>query len=103
MKVSPSTHWMPVVAGLGLDLVLIDAEHSPLDREKLAWMRHTFRAVGLPPIGRITSPDPYEASSRRSHTRQKTYPSHENHPLAPAFAPVPHRRTFRAAGSRLHR
>ena len=34
--VSPSPHWVPVVAGLGLDFVFIDTEHIPLDREKLA-------------------------------------------------------------------
>lgn len=59
--VSPSPHWVPVVAGLGLDFVFIDTEHIPLDREKLAWMCQAYRAVGLPPIVRITSPDPYQA------------------------------------------
>eukprot|EP01031_Cornospumella_fuschlensis_P020420 gene20420-25028_t len=59
--VSPSPHWVPVVAGLGLDFVFIDTEHIPLDREKLAWMCQSYRAVGLPPIVRITSPDPYQA------------------------------------------
>jgi 2-keto-3-deoxy-L-rhamnonate aldolase RhmA len=59
--VSPSPHWVPVVAGLGLDFVFIDTEHIPLDREKLAWMCQAYRAVGLPPIVRITSPEPYEA------------------------------------------
>jgi 4-hydroxy-2-oxoheptanedioate aldolase len=48
LLVSPSPHWVPVVAGLGLDFVFIDTEHIP-------------RAVGLPPIVRITSPDPYQA------------------------------------------
>jgi 4-hydroxy-2-oxoheptanedioate aldolase len=59
--VSPSPHWVPVVAGLGLDFVFVDTEHIPLDREKVAWMCQAYRAVGLPPIVRITSPDPYEA------------------------------------------
>ncbi len=61
LLVSPSPHWVPVVASLGLDFVFIDTEHIPLDREKLAWMCQAYRAVGLPPIVRITSPDPYEA------------------------------------------
>ena len=61
LLVSPSPHWVPVVAGLGLDFVFIDTEHIPLDREKLAWMCRAYRAEGLPPIVRITSPDPYEA------------------------------------------
>ena len=54
--VSPSPHWVPVVAGLGLDFVFIDTEHIPIDREKLAWMCQTYRAVGLPPIVRIPAP-----------------------------------------------
>jgi 4-hydroxy-2-oxoheptanedioate aldolase len=61
LVVSPSPHWVPVVAALGLDFVFLDTEHIPLDREKLAWMCQAYRAVGLPPIVRITSPDPYEA------------------------------------------
>ena len=61
LLVSPSPHWVPVVASLGLDFVFIDTEHIPLDREKLAWMCQAYHAVGLPPIVRITSPDPYEA------------------------------------------
>ncbi|MSU49039.1 MAG: aldolase [Opitutus sp.] len=59
--VSPSPHWVPVVSALGLDFVFIDTEHIPLEREKLAWMCQAYRAVGLPPIVRITSPNPYEA------------------------------------------
>lgn len=59
--VSPSPHWVPVVAALGLDFVFIDTEHIPLDREQLAWMCQAYRAVGLPPLVRITSHDPYEA------------------------------------------
>jgi 4-hydroxy-2-oxoheptanedioate aldolase len=61
LLVSPSPHWVPVVAGLGLDFVFIDTEHIPLDREKLAWMCQAYRAVGLPPIVRITAPDPDQA------------------------------------------
>lgn len=59
--VSPSPHWVPVVAALGLDFVFVDTEHIPIGRETLAWMCQTYRAVGLPPIVRITSHDPYEA------------------------------------------
>lgn len=58
---SPAPHWVPVVAGLGLDFVFIDTEHIPLDRERVAWMCQAYRAVGLPPIVRSTTPDPDEA------------------------------------------
>ena len=61
LLVSSSPHWVPVVAGLGLDFVFIDTEHIPMDREKLAWMCQAYRAVGLSPIVRIPSPDPYQA------------------------------------------
>ena len=61
LVVSPSPHWVPVVASLGLDFVFLDTEHIPLDREKLAWMCRSYQAVGLPPIVRITAPDPDQA------------------------------------------
>jgi 2-keto-3-deoxy-L-rhamnonate aldolase RhmA len=59
---SPSSHVVPVLAGLGLDFVFLDTEHVPLDREKLAWMCRCYAAAGLPPIVRIPSPDPNLAS-----------------------------------------
>jgi 2-keto-3-deoxy-L-rhamnonate aldolase RhmA len=59
--VSPSPRWPEAVAGLGLDFVFIDTEHIALDRAQLSWMCQTYRAVGLPPIVRIPSPDPYLA------------------------------------------
>jgi 2-keto-3-deoxy-L-rhamnonate aldolase RhmA len=61
LVVSPSPHWVPVVAGLGLNFVFIDTEHIPLNREKLAWMCQAYRAVGLPPVVRIPAPDPFQA------------------------------------------
>lgn len=57
LLVSASPHSVPVIAGLGLDFVLINTEHIPLDREKLAWMCQAYRAVGLPPIARIPLPN----------------------------------------------
>lgn len=59
--VSPSPRWPGVVAGCGLDFVFIDTEHIALDRDKLSWMCQTYAALGLPPIVRIPSPDPYTA------------------------------------------
>lgn len=60
--VSPSPRWPDVVAGCGLDFVFIDTEHIALDRAQLSWMCQTYRALGLPPIVRIPSPDPYQAT-----------------------------------------
>ncbi len=59
--VSPSPLWPENIAKLDLDFVFIDTEHIALDREKLAWMCHTYRAYGLYPIVRILSPDPFLA------------------------------------------
>ena len=60
--VSPSPQWPAVVRGCGLDFVFIDTEHIALDRGELGWMCQTYSALGIPPLVRITSPDPYEAT-----------------------------------------
>lgn len=60
--VSPSPRWPEVVSGCGLDFVFIDTEHIALDRAELSWMCQTYAALGLPPIVRIPSPDPYAAT-----------------------------------------
>jgi 4-hydroxy-2-oxoheptanedioate aldolase len=59
--VSPSPRWPDTVAKLGLDFVFIDTEHIALDRAALSWMCQTYRALGLAPVVRIPSPDPYAA------------------------------------------
>ena len=41
--------------------MFIDSEHTPLDRGILSWMCQTFSALGIPPVVRIPSPDPFEA------------------------------------------
>lgn len=58
---SPSTLWPKVVASLGLDMVFIDTEHTPLNRETVSGMCHVYRAYNLAPVVRIPSPDPYQA------------------------------------------
>ncbi len=60
--VSPSPHWPEVVRGSGVDFVFIDTEHIALDRSRLGWMCRTYAAIGIPPIVRIPSPDPYQAT-----------------------------------------
>ena len=60
--VSPSPRWPEVVRGCGLDFVFIDTEHIALDRAELNWMCQTYAALGLPPLVRIPSPDPYTAT-----------------------------------------
>lgn len=60
--VSPSPRWTEAVHASGLDFVFIDTEHIALDRAELSWMCQTYAALGLPPIVRIPSPDPYAAT-----------------------------------------
>ncbi|MFZ5831362.1 MAG: HpcH/HpaI aldolase family protein [Planctomycetota bacterium] len=60
--VSPSPRWPEVVKTCGLDFVFIDTEHIALDRAQLSWMCQTYAALGLPPLVRIPSPDPYAAT-----------------------------------------
>jgi 4-hydroxy-2-oxoheptanedioate aldolase len=60
--VSPSPHWPPAVARLGLDFVFLDTEHVPLDRARLSWMCRAYAARGLAPVVRITHGDPHEAA-----------------------------------------
>ncbi|MCU0918580.1 MAG: aldolase/citrate lyase family protein [Planctomycetes bacterium] len=60
--VSPSPRWPDVVRNGGLDFVFIDTEHIALDRAQLSWMCQAYAAMGLPPLVRIPSPDPYAAT-----------------------------------------
>jgi 2-keto-3-deoxy-L-rhamnonate aldolase RhmA len=59
--VSDSPRWPPMVNNLGLDFVFIDTEHTAIDRSQTAWMCQTYAALGLAPVVRISSPDPYLA------------------------------------------
>ena len=59
--IAPSPLWPGLMKQAGLDFVFIDTEHIPLDRQTLSWMCQTCSALGLPPVVRIPSPDPYEA------------------------------------------
>lgn len=58
---SPSTLWPRIVASTGLDMVFIDTEHVPLNRETVSSMCHVYRGLNLAPVVRIPSPDPYQA------------------------------------------
>ncbi|HOI50548.1 MAG TPA: aldolase/citrate lyase family protein, partial [Prolixibacteraceae bacterium] len=59
--VSTSPIWSKAVAGAGLDFVFIDTEHIPVDRNEMTFLCQTYKALGLDPIVRIPSPDPYLA------------------------------------------
>ncbi len=59
---SPSPVWPRVIKNCDLDFLFIDTEHIALDRSQVSWMCRTYSAMGLPPIVRLKSPDPYEAT-----------------------------------------
>lgn len=62
MIVSESPRWPATVSAIGLDFVFIDTEHIALDRTKLSWMCHLYAELGMVPVVRIPSPDPYRAA-----------------------------------------
>ncbi|MBT6004514.1 MAG: aldolase, partial [Prolixibacteraceae bacterium] len=59
--ISTSPIWSKVVANSGLDFVFLDNEHIPMDRTELTFLCQTYSALGISPIVRIPSPDPYTA------------------------------------------
>lgn len=59
--VSESPRWSQAVAGSGLDFVFIDTEHVALDSNQIAWMCQTYERLGMAPLVRIPSPDPFQA------------------------------------------
>ena len=59
--VSPSPHWLAMMRRVGPDFVFIDTEHISLDRSVASWMCNAYDALGITPIVRIPSPDPYAA------------------------------------------
>jgi 2-keto-3-deoxy-L-rhamnonate aldolase RhmA len=61
LLVSPSPRWGTIIKTLGLDYLFIDSEHIPQDREKLSWMCLAYAGMGLVPVMRIPSPDPFQA------------------------------------------
>ena len=60
--VSPSPMWPAALEESGLDFVFIDTEHIALDRAQVSWMCQAYARMGLPPLVRIPSPDPFAAT-----------------------------------------
>ena len=58
---STAPTWPSIALRAGLDFVFLDTEHIPLERMEISRMCQTFRAMGIAPIVRIPSPDPYRA------------------------------------------
>lgn len=61
LVVSASPRWPDAVARLGFDFAFIDTEHVARDGAQLSWICQTYQALGLAPIVRVPSPEPYSA------------------------------------------
>lgn len=59
--ISTSPIWSKSLVNSGLDFVFLDTEHIPLDRTELTYLCQVYNAMGISPIVRILSPDPYLA------------------------------------------
>lgn len=57
--VSPSPHYVSMIARTKCDFVFIDTEHIALPRDTLAWMCTAYSASGIPNIVRVPEPEPY--------------------------------------------
>lgn len=57
-----SIQWPKILAAAAVDFAFIDAEHSALNRETLAWMCSAFAAAGIPPVVRIPTRNPDDAA-----------------------------------------
>ena len=62
LLVAQTPFWPKILGSCGLDFVFIDTEHIAIGRESLSWMCRTYGAMGLPPLVRLTSPNPYDAT-----------------------------------------
>ncbi len=60
--VSSSPHWPRIIKGIDLDFAFIDTEHMALDRQVVMTMCQLYRGIGIAPLVRILSPDPFLAS-----------------------------------------
>lgn len=60
--ITPSTFWPGILEQLGMDLVFIDTEHTPMDRQTVSGLSKLYAQHDICPIVRIPSPDPYQAT-----------------------------------------
>ena len=58
-----STRMVGAITSAQPEFVFIDTEHNALDRTQVSWMCKTYAGLGIVPIVRLMSPDPYLAAS----------------------------------------
>lgn len=54
--------WPRYFSKVGLDFVFMDTEHSPNNRETIAWATQLYAALGIAPLVRISEASPSEAA-----------------------------------------
>lgn len=54
--------WPKMFAQTGLDFVFLDSEHTPQNRETMAWVAQAYAANGVAPLLRIPEPSPTYAA-----------------------------------------
>ncbi len=54
--------WPKFLAQVGLDFVFMDTEHTPVNRETLAWAAQLYAALGIAPLVRIPEISPADAA-----------------------------------------
>jgi 4-hydroxy-2-oxoheptanedioate aldolase len=57
IAIGRSPRWIPVLAGVGLDYVIIDTEHNPRSRAELGDYLTMLNTTGVVPIVRVPIPD----------------------------------------------
>ena len=62
LLVAQTPFWPKILGDCGLGFVFIGTEHIAIGRESLSWMSRTYSAMGLPPLVRVTSPNPYDVT-----------------------------------------
>jgi len=60
--ISQSPLWPGILASVGMDFVFVDTEHTALGRETVGAVCHSYKGVGVAPVVRIPSPDPFQAT-----------------------------------------
>jgi 2-keto-3-deoxy-L-rhamnonate aldolase RhmA len=59
--IANSPLWFGAISGAALDFVFLDTEHIPANRNELSHTCRHLNAMGIAPIVRISSPDPFLA------------------------------------------
>ena len=65
LALARNPRWVRVLAGVGLDYVIVDTEHSPFSRGEVADMLAALARADIVPIVRVPIPDPHYVTMAR--------------------------------------